>query len=192
MHPWPGSPATNSENRLTHFQQAHPHNFFAKHNDSVCHMFAPPFSENIDLQGSVYHGYAVGVKMSRCLPGLLNSSHAQACLTPVIKRLSKNWGSGEFHSPDPQFFIHPPYQEGGGDQGPSTLRRPCGACLAQVIDHRDQSLLLRQCLDKLTGKLAYLCWAGALDGLLGQWAGHFQVDTAYKILDAGNAGRIHA
>jgi hypothetical protein len=132
MHPWPGSPAINSENRLTHFQQAHPHNFFAKHNDSVCHMFAPPFSENIDLQGSVYHGYAVGVKM------------------------------------------------------------PTGACLVQAIDHRDQLLLLRQCLDKLTGKLTYLCWAGALDGLLGQWAGHFQVDAAYKILDAGNAGRIHA
>jgi hypothetical protein len=43
---------------------------------------------------------------------MLSQSHPKSRLAPLLCLL-KNWGSGEFHSPDPQFFIHPPSREGG-------------------------------------------------------------------------------
>jgi hypothetical protein len=62
MHPWPGSPSKHSENQLAHSQQAHPYNFFAKHNDPVYHMFAPPFRCISDKIAGVYHRPADAVK----------------------------------------------------------------------------------------------------------------------------------
>jgi hypothetical protein len=69
----------------------------------------------------------------------------------MIKRLLKNWGSGELHSPDPQFFIRLPSREGRsrgmGSRGFDFKKTP--RCEAQgilkskkIICNPDLSLIL--------------------------------------------------